>query len=268
MPAGVSGTASRTAWSMLGTAAGSARRSCGPTRTRRSSPPARRAPVPVAPRSDSQAPGLAPLAGHVGEGPPGGDGAGQPGRGDDEDDQSARRPPRAGAPASGRPARAASPRSSACASPTASGSRTRGSALWMLRNATRGPSSIAWASGASGDETGPRCGTPSRTTPSAERHEEEPSLGQTPQGEPRQGQSRDEGRGDDEKRTGGDGIPGRPPLAARGDDEPQPVGRAAGDVEEVDLPHDVGGALDPVEEGRRPASQEHERRPATTRSPR
>ena len=60
---------------------------------------------------------------------------------------------------------AARPRSSACARPIASGRRTRGSALWMLRKATRGPSSSAWASGASGEDTGPRCGTPRSTTP-------------------------------------------------------------------------------------------------------
>ena len=132
-------------------------------------------------------PGLAPLASHVVEGPPGGDRPGQPGRDDDEHDeqpgrahgQAHRERPSARAPP-GRGRARARDRS-------ASGSRTRGSALWMLRNATRGPSSRACATGASGEDTGPRCGTPRSDDTEAEGDEEEAALRHPAQRESRPG---------------------------------------------------------------------------------
>ena len=215
-------------------------------------------------------PRLAPLAGHVGEGAPGGDGPGQaratPTTRTTSADGARRREPHrepALARAARRPrsARGQADRERAggrAGRPCGCCGRRRGG-----RRAGPGPS------GASGEDTGPRCAT---------RQEEDPEAEGQRGGSGAPGAPRSASPASDAPATravattssgpGGDGIPRRPPLAARGDDERQPVGRAAGDVEEVDLAHDVGGCAR-SSPGRAATSGPGRRGArATTRSPR
>ena len=129
----------------------------------------------------------------------------------------------------------------------------------MLRKATSGPSRSACAVGASGRRDRPGVCDGEHEHPDGQRREEEAPLGQAAQRQPGERRPGDQRGGDDEQRAGRHGVPRRPPLAAGGDHELEPVRRAAGDVEQVDLADDVGAALDPVEERGRVPAQDDER---------
>ena len=144
-------------------------------------------------------------------------------------------------------------------SATASGSRTSGSALWMLRNATSGPSRRAWAVGASGDDTGPVWATASANTPTASV-----ARRKRRSGSPRRASTESAAPATSEVVTMSSGpvATAYPPATTRRPRSPrlEPVRRAACDVEQVDLADE--SALRSIQ-----SRNGGEHRPSTTSGP-
>ena len=186
-------------------------------------------------------PGLAPLAGHVGERATWRDRAGQP--------RCHRRRARRAATAPQAGSRTASRRAATALAPPvegvgeAHGERQPDQRVGLVDVAEGHERAVEQGlrrGRQRGGDRPERARRRGRTTPTA-RVARRNRRSVTPRSEsPASPTPGEQGRRHDEDRTGGHGVPRRPPLAARGDDEPEPVRRAAGDVEEVDLAHDVG----------------------------